>query len=493
MNDMESAALEDKTNGKKAKSQLVYYINSFIGLFFMFGFRFLPPPSPMNEVGMQVAGVFIGLIFMWSTVDLIWPSIVGIIAFGLTDYITIGGAIQAGLGSEIMWQLVIIMMLAQVMKVSGVGEFIARWLITRKALNGKPLLFTFVLLWGFFIVTPMIDCFATVYLGWTIIFSIADLTGFKRNDRYIKFLLMGAHLAAIMGGGVLPFQGWMLALSEVFRETTGVQINYGLFIVFTIIISTIILLLITLSYKLLKIDMSKLNEINVEELKDPKLLKMTGRQKTFVGAFLCIIIFVISTTMLPQDWVYVKVLNFITTSGIFGLIMAALCFIRPKGVPLVNFAEIGEKGFNFNVVFICAAAIPVASALTNQATGVRDLLFNILSPLLDGRSPLIFIAMICFIMLLLTNMGSNIGTAMLMIPVVVPFVDSIGINPAIPGMALLFIANLGFILPGSSAMAPLLYSSEDIEVRDIYKIGLWECAIFLIVAIPAYYILSMII
>lgn len=490
---MGSSTLAQKPLGGKPKSQKAYYINSVIGLFFMFGFRFLPPIAPMNEVGMQVAGVFIGLIYMWSTVELIWPSIVGIIAFGLTDYLTVGEAIQAGLGSEIMWQLVMIMMLAQVMKVSGVGEFIARWLITRKVLNGRPLLLTFVLLWGFFIVTPMIDCFATVYLGWTIIYSIADLTGFKRNDRYIKFLLMGAHLAAIMGGGVLPFQGWMLALSEVFRETTGVQINYGLFIVFTLVMSTIILLLITLSYKLLKIDMSKLNTIDVEKLKDPALLKMTGRQKAFIGAFLCIIVFVISTTMLPQDWGYVRFLNFITTSGIFGIIMAALCFIRPNGIPLVNFSAIGEKGFNFNIVFVCAAAIPVASALTSADTGVRELLYNLLSPVLADRSPFIFIALVCIIMLVLTNLGSNIGMAMLMIPVVVPFVDSIGINPAVAGMALLFIANMGFILPGSSAMAPLLYSNESIKVRDIYKIGLWECLIFFIVAIPAYFLLSFII
>jgi len=479
-------------NGKK-KSQLAYFINSCIGLFFMFGFRYLPAPPPVNEVGMQVAGVFIGLIYMWSSVELIWPSIVGIIAFGLTDYTTVGGAIQAGLGSEIMWQLVMIMMLAQVLKVSGVGEFIARWLITRKALSGKPLLFSFVMLWGFFIITPMIDCFATVYLGWTIIYSIADLTGYKHNDRYIKFLLLGVHLAAIMGGGILPFQGWMLALSEVFRETTGTKINYGIFILVTIIIGTVILLLVTLSYKLLKIDMSKLNNIDVDKLKDPALLKMTGRQKSYIVAFCCIITFVISTTMLPEQWAYVRGLNVITTSGIFAFVMAALCSIRPKGVPLVDFASIGEKGFNFNIVFVCAAAIPVASALTSAQTGVRELLFNLLSPLLADRGPFTFIFLICFLMLFLTSIGSNIGTCMLMIPVVVPFVDTVGINPAIAGMALLFIANMGFLLPGSSAMAPLLYSSPNIQVRDIYRIGLLECLIFLIVVIPVYYLLSFII
>ena len=121
-----------------------YYINSLIGLFFILGFGHIPAIEPLTQVGMQIAGIFIGLIYLWSTVDLIWPSILGILAFGLSDYCTMTEAIASGLGSQVVWMLIMLMMISEAIRVSGVGEIIARWIITRRVLNGRPLLFTFM-------------------------------------------------------------------------------------------------------------------------------------------------------------------------------------------------------------------------------------------------------------------------------------------------------------------------------------------------------------
>lgn len=71
-----------------------YYRHTFIGLLLMFGFRFLPPLAPLTETGMQVVGIFLGVIYLWSTVETIWPSILGIIALGTTNYCGIDGAVK---------------------------------------------------------------------------------------------------------------------------------------------------------------------------------------------------------------------------------------------------------------------------------------------------------------------------------------------------------------------------------------------------------------
>lgn len=76
------------------KGNALYYINSAIGLFFLFAFgRIVPPLGIISEVGMQVLGVFLGLIWLWSMVEIIWPSILGIVALGLTDYCSMDDAI----------------------------------------------------------------------------------------------------------------------------------------------------------------------------------------------------------------------------------------------------------------------------------------------------------------------------------------------------------------------------------------------------------------
>lgn len=57
--------------GKK-KFDVKYWIYTIIGLLFMFGFGMLPPIAPLTPVGMKVLGLFISVLFLWSTVGLAW-------------------------------------------------------------------------------------------------------------------------------------------------------------------------------------------------------------------------------------------------------------------------------------------------------------------------------------------------------------------------------------------------------------------------------------
>ena len=42
------------------------YIHTAIGLVLMFGIGLLPPIEPVTQAGMQVGGVFIGLLYLWT-------------------------------------------------------------------------------------------------------------------------------------------------------------------------------------------------------------------------------------------------------------------------------------------------------------------------------------------------------------------------------------------------------------------------------------------
>ena len=44
------------------KTDYLYYLHCLVGLFFMYGFRFLPAHEPLTELGMQVVGIFVGVI-----------------------------------------------------------------------------------------------------------------------------------------------------------------------------------------------------------------------------------------------------------------------------------------------------------------------------------------------------------------------------------------------------------------------------------------------
>ena len=65
---------------KKRNLDALYIINSIITILLLFGFGHLPAPDPITPMGMQILGVFLGLLWGWTTVDMIWPSILGLIA-----------------------------------------------------------------------------------------------------------------------------------------------------------------------------------------------------------------------------------------------------------------------------------------------------------------------------------------------------------------------------------------------------------------------------
>ena len=83
------------------KGNTLYYLHSTIGLLLIFGFGHLPPFGTVTPVGMQVLGIFAGMIYLWSFVSVLWPSLLGIIALGLSDYAPMRKVILSAFGDVV--------------------------------------------------------------------------------------------------------------------------------------------------------------------------------------------------------------------------------------------------------------------------------------------------------------------------------------------------------------------------------------------------------
>ena len=161
---------------------LKYCIYTLIGLFFMFGFGMLPPIPPLTPVGMKVLGIFIAVLFLWSTVGLAWPALMGIVALGMSGYCTVNEAIALSLGSSVVWQVLMFMLLAGGVTSCGLGEYIARWIISRPFLKGRPILFVFMFFMGFFVSSIMTISIGVILLAWNVIQNLADIVGYDKNS-----------------------------------------------------------------------------------------------------------------------------------------------------------------------------------------------------------------------------------------------------------------------------------------------------------------------
>lgn len=61
------------TQSKKKKN--LFYWHIAITAVIIFGFGFLPPIEPITPLGMRVVGIFIGAVYGWTTVNMLWPSV----------------------------------------------------------------------------------------------------------------------------------------------------------------------------------------------------------------------------------------------------------------------------------------------------------------------------------------------------------------------------------------------------------------------------------
>ena len=57
-----------------------YKINTAITLLLMYGFGYLPAFGGITPVGMKLLGIFLGVIYGYSTCEIIWPSLAAMMA-----------------------------------------------------------------------------------------------------------------------------------------------------------------------------------------------------------------------------------------------------------------------------------------------------------------------------------------------------------------------------------------------------------------------------
>ena len=70
-----------ETAEKKKMNLLPFHV--IVTLLLMFGFGHLPCFGPVTPLGMQLLGIFLGLVYAWTATSLLWPSLLGIAAISL--------------------------------------------------------------------------------------------------------------------------------------------------------------------------------------------------------------------------------------------------------------------------------------------------------------------------------------------------------------------------------------------------------------------------
>ena len=479
------------TPGGMSGKDIWYYAAAAIGILITFGFGYLPPIDPITPMGMRVLGIFLGMIFLWSFVSILWPSLLGIVALIICGYGPLPQVLKMSFGDTVPTLVLFAMVLFGAIQHAGVTRYISRWFLTRKIINGKPVMFSFVFMYATYVLAALSANILPVLLFmWAILYSVLEDVGYKKGDKYTAIMVIGTMFAAISGQAAKPFTGSALMIAGAYEKAANAQLDYLHYMVFGFIMSSLGIILYSLLIKFVfRPDMSNIEDINIERFDREKLPPMDTKQKIMMVSLFGYLILVLLPSILPKSIGVIALLAKIGPLGVVILFVVALSLFKMDNKPIIDFKEVAGRYVIWDVYFLVCMAMAISSAMTAPTTGITKFLEATLNPILGGHSFFVFAIILTVFGVSITQFANNGVMGVLLMPVIKVFSEQSGGNFEAAAVLSVFAMHIAILTPAASPYAAILYGNKDwVSQNDVFKYGLVIClmamALFVVVGIP---------
>ncbi len=462
-------ALVDRNTAKRKNT--LYYINCLVSMGIMLLFHYLPTFSTLTRTGLDVMGIFVGTIYAFSTVDIIWPALLGVILLGSTELFTMTGAFAAAFGNDTWLFILFILAFAAVINDSGVSRVIANWMVSRKFSRGKPWVISWLLLTTSYIVAALVSVTPGIIIPWTILYTMSETYGYKPHDKYPTLMVIGIALAALMGNTAFPFKAMAIMVQSSLAAQTGQTIDFWLFTALAVCLGyAIVLTYLALCKFLFRPDVSAIK--NSDYVYDGET-KMSGYQKRILLLLVMFFLLMFVPGVLPNGFPGMTFLNRIgkTATCVLLLCLAGFFVKKDTGKPAVDLLETFKNGIAWPTMMLMAFAMIMTSSMTNEATGIQPFLKELFAPVF-GATPntVLFIFLVCAVQLILTNVFANMVIALLLIPLICTYAPMAGTSAVMMSVCVCVLVNVSLVFPSASPFAALLHGNSTwVTSKEIYK------------------------
>lgn len=464
-----------------------YYINSAICLIIMFGFGYLPPVAPITTLGMQILGIFLGMVYGWIFVEIAWPSLAGLVALTQIGYMSAADVLKASFGESNVVLMFFIFIFCGTFAHYGLSRIIAVWSITRKAVLGRPWVFTFVFLMVMAFLGGVTSATPTIVIGWSLAYVISEQCGFKKGDSYPLILIFGTALIAQLGDCIIPFKSIPLLVMGVYESLAGSPIPLGSYMLIVILATVLcIIAYLFIANLIFRPDMKSLKELNAETLMGEDGIQMNKVQKITLLFLILLMVMMLLPGFFPSStFPLIVFLKKLGSTGICILLVGLMCLLRVDGAPIINFKKM-VGNVEWNSILLLAAAIPVANVMSNEASGFPAALQAFISPMATNTSPFVFVILIGLVATLITNVMTNGPVGMILMAAVYAAVNSVGMNPTAAVVMVVMCVHIAVLFPSGSSTAALINGNEWIGTKNLWKIGPMACVLcWLIISVIA--------
>ena len=452
-------------------------------------FWIIEPIAPITEVGMRCLGAFLGTVYLWSMVDVLWPSVLCLFLFGISGYAGTGAAafkavFLNAIGADTVLITVFSFILFGAFHEVGCTMYIARWFLTKELFKGRPYVFmaTWFLCCG--VLSALVGPIVGLIIVWSIALGVMKALDVKREDKVWPYFFCGSFLALTLMQPFFPFKGAQLIPISAFENMmaaggTVVKVPYGPYMVTAFVMFALIMGIFLLGMKfILRVDTGKMTHIDPEMIRvQIQLPPMNTQQKAYMGMLVGYLLMLLVPGFVKGN----PICDFLNVIGTLGVnVFWAVLFVAIKwnGKPLLEFQKIAATQMNWGIFFMIAAAVYGAGSLSNKATCISDFLVQTLNPILGGQPEIVFVALMLLVALIITNFANNAAMAVVLMPVVISFSTQLGINPMPVAMGVTLMVFVAMLTPSASPHASMIHGRKDIySTKEILRIGFPMCAI----------------
>ena len=458
------------TPAKKSFNAPMYYLHTAICLFIMFAFGQLPPVEPLTPLGMNLIGIFFGVLYGWIFIEIVWPSLAGLLALML-----IGGykpmmLLNKSFGDPVVQMMFFIFVFCATISHYGLSRFISLWFITRNFVKGRPWIFTLTFLGSIFLLGGLTSASPAAIIGWSILYGVCELCGYKKGDGYPTMMVFGIVFAAQVGMSMIPFKQVPLTVFSAYETMAGVGIDYGKYMVIAILVCILsAIFFVLMSRYIFRPDMSKLVDLDVSKLDTEGTLQLNKVQKVILFFLILLVALLLAPNFLPRDFFVTRFLKAIGNTGIVVLLVTIMAAIKVDGKALLNFKIMVDSGVTWGIVLLLALVQPLSGAMARPESGITPFLMQVLDPLISGGSPLFFALFIGFAAMALTQVMNNGAVGVAFMPILNSYCQATGVPPEIPLIMIVMNVHYAFLTPAASASAALLHGNDWSDTKNIWK------------------------
>ncbi|MBO5301447.1 MAG: hypothetical protein J6A81_04435 [Peptococcaceae bacterium] len=454
------------------KVNIIHYI---ICAAFCLLFRFIPPFGGLTAMGVGIVGTFIGAVYGWIMIDMLWPSVLALVGIGLS--IGMNQMMVASFGSLTIVAMIVCMMAIGVAMKNGAFTWLAMKLLTNKAMAGRGwtvLTVILLLAWlvGSFNPIIMMMIFASFMI------SMFEQVGVKKDDKLVVIMFLAVAYQLMRGQILFPFMGtgltYLMAYNNMFPNLPIPMAQYlTMMVIMGLVMLVVLLVLLKFVFR---VDVSPLSNYKPQGEGVPPATK--GQKY----ALILFVIFMLANVVMIFAPGAIK--HFLEQFGIVGIAMlmgAVVPLIKDEnGKSLGNLEELLSMA-NWGQIMMVGYIMVVSTQMMMPTTGISAFMANFIKPFM-ALPPMVFIVVVMVFCLILTNVANNMLCAILCMPFLVNFGSMMGMNPVGMVCLMFIISEFALATPAASPVTGVAFSYTNwVSSNQMMKYGVLLSVILFVV------------